>query len=311
MSCSATLTSTPATASPADARTPRTVLGIPAFRVLSEVQHTRTLDMRGTLRYEVLAGLPRFPHLHTLRMYEYYAAGPGAPDARKTLFWGASQREPKLPAAPRMVVFSSLALCPHAKFKPQLPRRYPLGVEELVIHFTLPTSDGEWAPLDLPPAPPASLERVTVILAPAPSSTLPGSFNSTATAVLANGSPALIERTNPGVGPRLTDNEEQNAYAVNRISGAGTNTPGRSSRQEPEFDTSAAQNMVADLAAVLERLSARATVVGGECLGKRLIANGLFAPLEDAGVQLLSAAEVRTAVGEGEWAVFTREAGSL
>lgn len=75
-------------------------------------------------------------------------------------------------------------------------------------------------------------------------------------------------------------------------------------------DLTAAQAMVADLAAVLKRLGAPATLVGGDHLGT-LVAHGGLYPLEAAGVTFKSERAMRAEAGEREWAVCTQEAGCL
>lgn len=119
--------------------------------------HTRVLDIRGWLR---AASLQLPVQLDTLRTYEYYAHPPG-PLSRKTLLWGT----PQYPSARRLVLFSTLEQCKHVKYRPQVPRFYPPGVQEVVLNLRLPGRGGEWGRLDVPPSPPP-LERVTVIFAP-------------------------------------------------------------------------------------------------------------------------------------------------
>ncbi|BEJ00193.1 hypothetical protein CcaverHIS631_0500500 [Cutaneotrichosporon cavernicola] len=117
---------------------------------------TRVLDLRGTLPGAALK-LPL--QLHTLRLYEYYAAALG-PDARKTLIWGP----PSYPSARRIVVFSTFEQCAHVKHRPQI-LYYPPSVREVVLNLKLPGVGRKWGRLDVPGAPP-ELEHVTVILTP-------------------------------------------------------------------------------------------------------------------------------------------------
>lgn len=285
---------------------------MPSFPRRSELEHTRVLDVRGTLRYEVLAALPPMPKLDTLRMYEYYNAAPGSTEAGKTLFWGASQREPSLPVARRLVVFSSLAQCPHGKFKPQLPRHYPPGVEELVIHLVLPCGreSGDWAPLDIPPQPPTSLSRVIVILAPSPCSSpacgaSQSSVNAASTSTDHSHDAAAGAMLESRPGP--AESESRNESEVTRAHEPGTDTD-----VDPHTpDPTSVRAMVEDLVAVLKRLAVPATIVGGECLGKQILTDGGLAPLERAGAELKSTAEVSAALGDREWSTMNREAQRL
>lgn len=235
-------------------------------------------------------------------MYEYYAAAPHSTGAGKTLFWGSSPREPYLPAARRLVIFSSLELCKHASyFKAQLPRHYPPNVEDIVLHLTLPSSSGDWAPLDLPPTPPSTLKRVTVILAP-PMMSISLEQTTTPTPFVAQ------PIGDHDIAPIIPGNPT-NVYAEG-LAGTDVTEAGSTPPLEPKFDLAATQAAVADLAAVLNRLGAPATLVGGENLCNFVADRALHA-LAEAGVMFKSESAMRAEIGKLEWAVCTQEAGFL
>lgn len=78
-----------------------------------------------------------------------------------------------------------------------------------------------------------------------------------------------------------------------------------------ETDDVPVHRAIADLVAVLARLDAPATLVGWDLLDQRLVDCGVLAQLEEAGVILRRADDMRKEIGEREWDVLTREAPQL